>query len=135
MVCDPIPSRCLKPVSDSSHIGLEDKLEIVVYAENSIYAKTHILRNSPDPVARSIALQELLELMDLTRHAPTPAQVDAIAKALAANGTMDIGQAMAASGISTASQSTTSASNQTWVPTLSVPGGLTNVTGGVDNTL
>ncbi len=73
--------------------------------------------------------------MDLTRHAPTPAQVDAIAKALAANGTMDIGQAMAASGISTASQSTASASNRTWVPTLSVPGGLTNVTGGVDNTL
>lgn len=73
--------------------------------------------------------------MNVIDHAPTPAQMNAMAAALTANGTMDIGQAMAASGISGANQSTASASNQTWVPTLSVPGGLTNITGGVDNTL
>lgn len=73
--------------------------------------------------------------MHLTANAPTPAQVDAIAAALAANSTMDVGQAMAAAGISTTNQSTVSASNQTWAPTLSVPGGLTNVTGGVKDTL
>ncbi len=110
-------------------------MEIVVYAERSIYAISRILRNSPDPLARSIALQELLQLIDVVENAPTPTQMDAMVAALKANGTLDAEQAMVASGMTGANQSAGAASNQTWVPTLSVPGGLTNVTGGVDTTL
>lgn len=135
MVLIPIPSHCPSHVSDCLHVGQAQNLEIIVYAENSIYAKTNILRHSRDPVARAIALQELLQLTGIVRDAPTPSQMDAIAAQLTANATMDIGEAMAASGISEANQSTASASNQTWVPTLSVPGGLTNVTGGIRDTL
>ena len=83
-------------------------------------------------MAKSIAIQELLELTGLV--VPGPAQVDAMIAALAANGTLDFNQTLAAGGMMGENASATPAANQTRVPTLSIPGGLTNVTGGVDNT-
>ena len=43
-------------------------LEVVLYNANSMYGKVTILRNSKDPVAVSIAEQELLELLHLTSN-------------------------------------------------------------------
>ena len=40
-------------------------INVVLYNQNSLYGKVHILRNSPDPVAISIAEQELLEMLGL----------------------------------------------------------------------
>lgn len=39
---------------------------MVLYSRHSLYGKVTILRHSTDPVARSIAQQELLELMHVT---------------------------------------------------------------------
>ena len=47
----------------TSSSGQQGNIEIVVYGKNSIFAKNQILKNSQDPLARSIAVQELLELM------------------------------------------------------------------------
>ena len=123
--------------SPNSHhrTGQQQKLEILIFAENSIYAKTRIIRYSPDPVARSIALQEFMQLVEITRTAPTAAEMDAFAAELAANGTVGFNETMDAVGGTGGNQSDTVAGNKSWVPTLSVAGGLTNVTGGVDNTL
>ena len=49
--------------------GKNRNIEIVVYGKKSIYAKNQILKYSPDPLARSIAAQELLELVGA---APVP---------------------------------------------------------------
>lgn len=62
------------PMTDIKHrnlrylttdLGKHGNIEIVVYSKGSIFAKNQILKNSPDPLARSIALQELLELMNV----------------------------------------------------------------------
>ncbi|KAF6236899.1 hypothetical protein HO173_005190 [Letharia columbiana] len=45
--------------------GKHGNIEIVVYGKDSIFAKNQILKNSPDQLARSIAAQELLELMNI----------------------------------------------------------------------
>ena len=48
----------------SNHFqGKRGNIEVVVYGKKSIFAKNQILKNSQDPLARSIAAQELLELM------------------------------------------------------------------------
>ena len=73
-----------------------------------------------------------MQLVQITRTAPTAAEMDAFAAELAANGTVGFNETMDAVG---GMGSHTVAGNGSWVPTLSVPGGLTNVTGGVDNTL
>ncbi|MCJ1460633.1 hypothetical protein MMC28_011015 [Mycoblastus sanguinarius] len=46
--------------------GENQAIEIVVYAMQSIYAKNRIIKYSPDPLAKSIAVQELLDLLRLT---------------------------------------------------------------------
>lgn len=46
-------------------IGLRQNIEVVLYNKDSIYGRITTLRNSPDPVAVSIAQQELLELLHL----------------------------------------------------------------------
>ena len=43
--------------------GKLGNIEVIVYGKDSIYAKNQILKNSPDALARSIASQELLELL------------------------------------------------------------------------
>ena len=47
-------------------------IEIIVYGTRSIYAKNQILKHSTDPLARSIAAQELLELMNLVQVPDQP---------------------------------------------------------------
>ena len=42
-----------------------------MYGKDSVYAKNQILKNSQDPLARSIASQELLELLGVITN-PTP---------------------------------------------------------------
>ena len=49
----------------TSFSGKEGNIEIVVYGGKSIFAKNQILKYSQDPLARSIAAQELLELMNV----------------------------------------------------------------------
>ena len=124
-------------------------MEIIMYSTRSVYAVQRRARFSPDPEVRSVAVQELLDLLGLTHTGPTPTQIDAMVAEVAANGTIngvnldsitngtaDVGsQPLTAGGTMGANQSAVPAANQTGVPTLSVPGGLTNVTGGVDNTL
>ena len=46
-------------------LGKHGNIELVVYGNDSIFAKNQILKNSPDPLARSIATQELLELLNI----------------------------------------------------------------------
>ncbi|KAI4116514.1 MAG: hypothetical protein LQ338_007703 [Usnochroma carphineum] len=46
--------------------GRDERLEVVVYDARSIYGYTRILDGSHDPEARSIAMQELLQLLDIT---------------------------------------------------------------------
>ena len=57
------------------HSGAHGNIEVIVYGKNSIFAKNQILKNSPDPLARSIAAQELLELMHVV-VIPIPDQTD-----------------------------------------------------------
>ena len=52
-----------EPGDLTSFSGEQGNIEIVVYGKNSIFAKNQILKHSQDPLARSIAVQELLELM------------------------------------------------------------------------
>ena len=52
--------------------GHQGNIEIVVYGKNSIFAKNQILKNSQDPLARSIAVQELLELMKVVAVPDSP---------------------------------------------------------------
>ena len=73
--------------------------------------------------------------MHITLEAPTPAQMEAFAAELAGNGTMGFNETMDAIGKMGEKQNASAQTKEGWVPTLSVPGGLTNVTGGVDNTL
>jgi hypothetical protein len=56
-------------------IGNHENLEVVLYNQDSIYGKVHIMRNSPDPVAVSIANQELLELLQLAPNIYEPSEV------------------------------------------------------------
>ena len=45
----------------------------MVYDERSVYGLTRVIKNSVDPVAQSIALNELLDLLDLQKtHPPDP---------------------------------------------------------------
>lgn len=55
--------------------GHHGNIEVVVYGKDSIFAKNQILKNSPDPLARSIAAQELLELMQVV-VIPVPDQTE-----------------------------------------------------------
>ena len=61
--------RICKTIKDAGDLtlssGAQGNIEIVVYSKNSIFAKNQILKNSQDPLARSIAVQELLELMKI----------------------------------------------------------------------
>ena len=72
-----------------------------------------------------------MQLVEITPRAPTAAEMEAFAAKLAANGTAGFDETMDAVG----GVGGNGSAAQAWVPTLSVPGGLTNVTGGVDNTL
>lgn len=45
--------------------GNHGNLEVVLFNQNSAYGKVTIIRHSSDPVAVSIATQELLELLHL----------------------------------------------------------------------
>lgn len=49
----------------TSPLGNHQNLEAVLYGADSVYSKVHILRNSDDPLAVSIAQQELLALLGL----------------------------------------------------------------------
>ena len=130
------PQTNPKHHANQTTTGHAQKLEILMYADRSLYALQRIIRYSADPVARSVALQELLDLIGVTHTGPTQAQIDAMVAELAANGTVNgVDPKLAAGAMMAANQTATPVVNQTWVPTLSVPGGLTNVTGGVDNTL
>ena len=55
------------------NLGKYGNIEVIVYGPDSIYAKNQILKNSPDPLARSIAAQELLELMNVVIVPSPPA--------------------------------------------------------------
>lgn len=57
--------------------GEQGNIEIVVYGKNSVFAKNQILKYSQDPLARSIAVQELLELMKIVQPPdPQPTGVE-----------------------------------------------------------
>lgn len=60
----------------------------------------------------------------------TQAEIDLMVAGVAGNGTM-MGKGNGSMGADVRMEG----GNGSWVPRLSVPGGLTNVTGGVDNTL
>ena len=45
--------------------GLQGNLEVVLYNKESLYGRIDILRNSVDDLAKSIAQQEMLELLKL----------------------------------------------------------------------
>ena len=47
------------------YLGQVGNIEVLVYGKDSVYAKNQILENSPDELARSIAMQELLELLGI----------------------------------------------------------------------
>ncbi|KAM0803793.1 hypothetical protein BDR22DRAFT_818479 [Usnea florida] len=58
--------RTIEKTGDlTSSLGEQGNIEIVVYGQNSVFAKNQILKYSQDPLARSIAVQELLELMKM----------------------------------------------------------------------
>ncbi|KAL8729338.1 MAG: hypothetical protein Q9166_004835 [cf. Caloplaca sp. 2 TL-2023] len=65
-----------------TEIGRNRKLEVLVYDARSIFGYTRILDHSPDPEARSIAMQELMELLDVT---PRPDRLDIIKQLQAQN--------------------------------------------------
>ena len=67
--------------------GVGQKMEIVVYSTRSLYGLNVIIRRSTDPVARSIAMQELLDLIGLT-VGPSPVEMSALAASLANNQTL-----------------------------------------------
>lgn len=84
-------------------LGNNGNIEIVVYGKKSIFAKNQILKNSQDPLARSIAAQELLELIDAVT-VPPPEQT-----ALeVATGAKEGANASIASGFATATLGDTS---------------------------
>ncbi|KAL9073105.1 MAG: hypothetical protein Q9161_003159 [Pseudevernia consocians] len=76
--------------------GNHGNIEIVVYGKDSIFAKNQILKNSQDPLARSIAAQELLELMNVVL-VPLPQQT-ALEMGTVAKG---VANASTASGLAT----------------------------------
>jgi hypothetical protein len=55
--------------------GVHQNIEVLLYGADSVYAKIQILRSSQDPGAKSIAEQELLELIGvLPNHYEYPKQ-------------------------------------------------------------
>ena len=56
-------------------LGDRQNIEVVLYNQESMYGKVHILRHSPDPVAVSIAEQELLELIGLVPNIRNPPEL------------------------------------------------------------
>ena len=67
----PTMTKDIESSLSNSVLGRYGNIEVVVYATHSVYAKNQILKNSQDPLARSIATQELLELMNVV-IAPVP---------------------------------------------------------------
>ena len=55
-------------------LGKNANIEVAVYGKPSIYAKNQILKYSTDPLARSIAAQELLELLNVVIPDPAPTE-------------------------------------------------------------
>ena len=39
-----------------------------MYDERAVYGLTRVIKNSPDPVAKTIALNEMLDLLELQRR-------------------------------------------------------------------
>ena len=79
----------------TSGLGKLGNLEVVIYGKSSIYAKNQILKHSSDPLARSIAAQELMELLHAVE---TPASMEAMARGTA-NATIESGSATAGTPI------------------------------------
>ena len=67
-------------------LGKLGNIEIVIYGKDSIYAKNQILKYSSDPLARSIAAQELMELLhavEVPASSPTASVMEAMARSTA----------------------------------------------------
>ncbi|KAL8757309.1 MAG: hypothetical protein Q9184_004241 [Pyrenodesmia sp. 2 TL-2023] len=84
-----ILQRCVTPSNTGgivTHIGQEQKLDLVIFSKRSIFAASRRLRNSPDPAAADIATIEFMQLLGIV-----PAHVGTL-DAPNANGT-DVGTA------------------------------------------
>lgn len=54
-------------------IGRNQMIDIVLYDEGSVYGLNRVIEHSTDPVARSIALNLFLDLLELQKHSPPDA--------------------------------------------------------------
>ncbi len=48
-------------------------IDLVLYDEGSVYGLHRIIKHSTDPVAKSIALNLFLDLLELQKHSPPDA--------------------------------------------------------------
>lgn len=55
-----------------SCLGRQRKIEIILYDERAKYGLTRIVKESTDPVAATIALNEMLDLMEIQRRQRSP---------------------------------------------------------------
>lgn len=51
-----------------SRLGRQSKIEIILYDERAKYGLTRVIKESTDPVAATIALNEMLDLMEIQRR-------------------------------------------------------------------
>ena len=69
----------------SPQLGRNKKIDIVLYDERSVYGLNRVIRESTDPVAQSIAISELLDLLHLQNNPPP--DPSSVLIQLAGNGT------------------------------------------------
>lgn len=60
-------------------------IDLVLYDEGSVYGLTRVIQRSTDPVAKSIALNLFLDMLELQKHSPPEAP--SVLLQLAANST------------------------------------------------
>lgn len=69
-------------------------IDLVLYDEGSLYALTRVIEHSTDPVAKSIALNLFLDMLELQKHSPPEAP--SVLLQLAANSTNVIAASLTA---------------------------------------
>ncbi|KAL8947668.1 MAG: hypothetical protein Q9222_006075 [Ikaeria aurantiellina] len=101
-----ILQQCILPTNKNTggiitHVGTDQKLDLVVYSKRSLFAVTRRLRESKDAVATSIAEQEFLQLLGLTEGL----HKEDLLRAAAMAATADDGESLSSSSSASASAS------------------------------
>ncbi|KAL8716265.1 MAG: hypothetical protein Q9220_000170 [cf. Caloplaca sp. 1 TL-2023] len=88
-----ILQQCVLPTNKNTggiitHVGTDQKLDLVIYSKRSLFALTRRLKESKDAVATSIAENEFLQLLGLVGGVDR-GELESAAAALAAEGGVD----------------------------------------------